>query len=125
MGCTLMTLKKLSIVGSALGLLAFGTWCGYRSLFPFGYSHCCDTCLRLALDAYAFDHGGQFPAGQPTPEASLSLLYPKYATADLLSGKTIAVKEAETILHSGALLGPESCGWHYVEGLTQSDDQDI
>src|SRR5262249_15124238 len=29
---------------------------------------------------------------------------------------------ARRVLASGGLLGPETCGWHYVEGLNQTDD---
>tara|TARA_R110002096_G_scaffold114250_2_gene248052 strand:+ start:897 stop:1205 length:309 start_codon:yes stop_codon:yes gene_type:complete len=30
-----------------------------------------------------------------------------------------------TILGEGELLGPQSCGWHYVEGLRSDDDPRI
>lgn len=86
-------------------------------------SHCCILIVGGALKSYAGDHGGQFPAGKPTPEASLSLLYQGgYADASLLRGKTVPEKTVATVLKSGALLGPDSCGWHYVEGLTTNDD---
>jgi hypothetical protein len=53
------------------------------------------------------------------------LLYPKYANANLLRGKTVPLETVEEILDSGQLLGPETCGWHYVEGLTLKDDTHI
>jgi hypothetical protein len=31
----------------------------------------------------------------------------------------------QPILERGDLLGPDTCGWHYVEGLTKSDDTRI
>jgi hypothetical protein len=37
----------------------------------------------FALDEYARDHNGAYPAGEESPEASLSLLYPEYANAEL------------------------------------------
>jgi hypothetical protein len=77
------------------------------------------------LDYYAHDHDGRYPAGEATPEASLSLLYPKYANAYQLSGKTVPPAHAEEILGRGEHLGPESCDWHYVEGLTLADDSRI
>jgi len=46
--------------------------------YPYRPSHCCDIGLMFALDRYARDHNGAFPAGEATPEASLSLLYAKY-----------------------------------------------
>jgi len=79
-----------------------------------------------ALRTFAEDHNDQFPAGKATPEASLSLLYQgDYANAYLLRGKTVPEKTVATILKGGGLLGPDSCGWHYVEGLTVTDDARI
>lgn len=59
-----------------------------------------------------------------TPEASLSLLYPD-ANPHLLSGKTIPVEKTEAMLLSGKKLTPETCGWHYVEGLTLDDNPEL
>jgi hypothetical protein len=99
---------------------------GYRVRYPYGASHCCILQMSGALRTYADDHNGQFPAGKATPEASLSLLYQgDYANAYLLRGKTVPEKTVEQILKGGGLLGPESCGWHYVEGLTVKDDARI
>ncbi|MCO6044091.1 hypothetical protein NG895_09235 [Aeoliella sp. ICT_H6.2] len=91
--------------------------------YPYGPSHSCDKQLMLALDQYAKDHGGTYPAGEVSAEASLSLLYPKYADASVLCGKIVPVKVTQARLASGKLLTPETCGWHYVEGLTLSDDK--
>jgi hypothetical protein len=64
-----------------------------------------------------------YPAGEATPEASLSLLYPNHGVdAEILRGKTVPREEVKAILESGGRLGPDTCGWHYVEGLTSSDD---
>ena len=61
----------------------------YRYVFPFGWSHCCDKQLHLVLRNYADSNGGNFPAGEATPEASLSLLYGKgFDPSYLLCGKT-------------------------------------
>jgi len=94
----------------------------YQRTYPYGWSHCCDRILMIALENYADDHGGAFPAGENTPEASLSLLYPKYADANLLRGKTVPLATVQSILDRGERLGPESCGWHYVEGLSKNAD---
>jgi hypothetical protein len=94
----------------------------YRSRYPYGWSHCCDLQLLNALEDYAADHGGAFPTDEPTPEASLSLLYPNYADANLLRGKTVPEEVVQGILDRGKRLRPDTCGWHYVEGLTQNDD---
>lgn len=77
----------------------------------------------LALDEYAKDHGGTYPTGGASPDASLGLLYPKYADASLLCGKMVPVELTEARLASGKPLTPETCGWHYVEGLNLLDDK--
>lgn len=113
----LWSLAAVTLLG--LVALGYGAW---RNQFPYGYSHCCDLILHRALSDYAGDHKGAFPDGKLTPEASLSLLYPTYADAYLLAGKAVPESEAKAILESGALLGPHSSSWHYVEGLTVYDD---
>jgi len=97
----------------------------YRWTFPYGWSHSCDDCVKQALYQYARDHGGAYPAGEATPEASLSLLYPKYASAELLQGRTVPLAVVEARLKRGERLSPETCGWHYVEGLTLDDDPNL
>ncbi|HBO44202.1 MAG TPA: hypothetical protein DD670_09770 [Planctomycetaceae bacterium] len=110
-----------------LGVLAAGVFGGgilyFRWKFPYGPSHCCDKCLMFALDQYAEDHGGNYPAGEASPEASLSLLYPRYEpTGEILRGKTVPLEVVQPILERGGRLGPDTCGWHYVEGLRLDDD---
>jgi len=119
---SLVVLGVIAIVAAVLYGVGRAYW--YWQ-FPYGMSHCCDIGLVGTLQNYAHDHGGAFPSGEETPEASLSLLYPKYANANLLRGKTVPLETVEEILDSGQLLGPETCGWHYVEGLTLKDDTHI
>jgi len=68
---------------------------------------------------------GKFPAGGGTPEASLSLLFSNYVDAYTLRGKTVPSNVTQAALRETGRLGPDSCGWHYVEGLTDSDDAQI
>ena len=42
--------------------------------------------------------------------------------ANLLRGKTVTLAVVESALARDGALGPDSCGWHYVEGLTLADD---
>lgn len=94
--------------------------------YPYGWSHSCDKQLMAALQNYADTHGGAFPANEATPEASLSLLFRAgLANAEVLRGKSIPYSVANGILDRGELLGPDSCGWHYVEGLRLDDDPRI
>jgi hypothetical protein len=82
----------------------------------------------MSLRDYAETHGGAFPAGEATPEASMSLLYRDrvggypLADATLLRGRTVPESVVKEILQRGELLTPETCGWHYVEGLRLDDD---
>jgi hypothetical protein len=85
--------------------------------YPFGREHCCGKQVGLALISYAHDHDGKFPTGGATPEASLSLLYPEHLDASVLRGKGYPEGPAQELLESGKPLTPETCGWHYVDGL--------
>ena len=95
------------------GLVGGGYAC-YRGLYPFGWSHCCDKQLFSALRNYAESNGGHFPAGEATPQASLSLLYGKvgFDPSYLLCGKTGSESTVRQLLSQGKLLGPETCGWN-------------
>jgi hypothetical protein len=114
--------KWVAMFGVALGLL-LGAGRLYRGwLYPYGPSHCCDIGLSFCLRDYADSHGGAYPAGEATPEASLSLLYPQLADANLLRGKTVPLALTQAALDKHGRLDPATCGWHYVEGLTTGDD---
>jgi hypothetical protein len=109
-------------------LFALG-YAWWRHHYPYGFSHCCDLLLYDALQQYSTTHGGGFPAGEATPEASLSLLYRekwedgrKLADERLLRGKTVPESVVKETLERGDLLTPETCGWHYAEGLRLDDD---
>jgi hypothetical protein len=123
-------LKRMMIGGVGLAglilMLAIGIYSQLPS-YPYGWSHCCLKGLGLALLQYAKEHGGHFPAGGGCPEASLSLLYREKYDIDAytLCGKTKSAEAAREILERGELLGPDTCDWHYVEGLTLSDDPQL
>jgi hypothetical protein len=114
----------LIVIAALLGGLYGAAYWRYQYTFPYGWSHCCLKGLGLALLNYAQAHDGHFPAGGGCPEASLSLLYRSDHDIEghLLCGKTKSAEVANEILERGELLGPDTCDWHYVEGLTLSDD---
>jgi hypothetical protein len=122
-------MKKLGLLALAIiGVVSAAGYGWYRHQYPYGWSHCCLKGLGLSLLQYAREHEGRFPAGAGCPEASLSLLYRwnrDCGDAEVLRGKTVPVERVRGILERGELLGPETCGWHYVEGLTTSDDSGI
>jgi hypothetical protein len=111
----------LGAAAGALLLSAIG-FAAWKWRYPYGFNHCCDKQIVLGLRQYAETNGGRFPAGEITPEASLSLLYPNLCDAYILRGKTKPLEPAEAILGAGGRLTPETCDWHYVEGLTLDDD---
>lgn len=116
---------SLVLMSIVLGGLLLRQYFAYRhaALYPYGWSHCCDKGLYLALLNFADSHNDQFPGGEATPEASLSLLYKLgLADANLLRGKSVPETTVQEVLDRGELLGPDTCGWHYVDGLRKSDD---
>lgn len=95
--------------------------------YPYGrndyFTPACQTCLWDDLCVYAELHEGRLPAGGPTPEASLGLLFGRVASPAELGGKTIPHDVVIDTMKRDGRLGPDSCGWHYVEGLTLNDDR--
>jgi hypothetical protein len=120
--CHLRLIVGIAAVAVASVLLVSG----WKWRYPYGWSHSCDMGLSVALETYAEDHHGAFPAGEATPEASLSLLYPKYLDGEggveILRGKTVPFEIVWEKLRRGERLTPDTCGWHYVEGLRRGDD---
>lgn len=117
--------KRAAIVVAVVAVLAAVGYSSYRDRYPHGWSHCCDKQLMFALFAYADRHGGWSPRDEASPEASLSLLHrdaPGSVDANLLRGKTVPEAAVRSRLDAGQLLTPETCGWHYVEGLRNDDD---
>jgi hypothetical protein len=107
----------------ALAALVVAGWVWYQHKFPYGSSHCCSKMLGTALRLFAEDHSGWLPHGQATPEASLSLLCAEEPyMAEILRGKTVLRKVVDEALAKDGVLGPRSCGWHYIEGLNERDD---
>src|SRR4051812_12789098 len=106
-----------AVASCALLVLLTAGWYAYtRYQYPYGWSHCCDKGLWGALLTYADRHGGWFPRGEATPEASLSLLYRDDPyIAEVLRGKIVPREVVRGRLERGELLTPETCGWHYVE----------
>lgn len=110
----------------AVGVLAAVGVVHHHATYPYGSSHCCIIQMSGALEMYAEENGGRYPAGQSSPEACLSLLCrSNYANAYLLRGMTVPEATVRRILESGGQLGPDSCGWHYVPGLTKADDRKL
>ena len=105
-------------------MIAGGTY--HKSKFPYGQSHCCIIGVEGALEQYAMENAGRYPTGESSPEASLSLLCrANFLDAYTIRGMIIPEKKVRAILDNGSLLGPDSCGWHYTDGLTRTDDTRI
>jgi hypothetical protein len=119
--------KSVFVALAAVGVLAIWAVVYNRTTYPYGASHCCIIGINMALLNYAEEHGGKFPAGEASPEASLSLLNgPNYIDPsegpNLLRGMIISEKIARRALEKDGHLGPDSCGWHYEPGLTRADN---
>jgi hypothetical protein len=111
------------VVGGVVFGLREGLHAWRRHTYPFGSSHCCDKGLMLDLYIYAEKNGGAFPAGEVSPEASLSLIHTPVADrAELLCGKSGKLSLTRELLDRGELLDASTCGWNYVEGLRADDD---
>ena len=120
--------KRLAIAGLILIVLGVvGGWIWWRYTFPFGYSHACSKGLGLTLRIYAGDHDGWLPYGGPTPEASLGLIAKDDAASAewVLGGKNVKPEVVKAALARDEGITPETCGWHYVEGLRETDDPQI
>ncbi len=118
--------RRLLIVILVAGALFHLGRAAYYYEFPYGYNHCCDLQLSGSLLNYAYKHGGWFPRGESCPEASLSLLYyddHRETYPHLLAGRTVPEELTAERLSQGKLLTPETCDWHYVEGLRSDDDR--
>lgn len=77
--------------------------------------------VSIALEAYAFDHGGAFPAGGATQRDSLWMLYPKYVTDPQRFLDERGLKSPPTVpaLTSTGTIDPTwltATGFTYLEG---------
>jgi hypothetical protein len=97
----------------------------YHSNYPYGWSHCCIAQVGLGLRQYAMDHEGWLPYGEATSEASLSLLCADPVWIFSVRGKNVPLAVAKAALERTGVLSPESCGWHYIEGLREDDNPEI
>ena len=117
--------KQIGIATVVVLALWGAAFAYFRSIYPYGWTHVCDTQLSFALRNYAEAHDSAFPAGEATPEACLALLYQSGINAHLLSGKSIDAEIAQEALTTTGTLGQESCGWHYVPALRLTDSPDL
>jgi hypothetical protein len=103
----------LLLIASVYGL--------HRYYFPYGFEHRCDKGLYFVLRDYAEKHNGNYPSGEATPEASLSLIHSLddsgFENAYLLHRRDVPEEVVRQILKSEQLLDPQTCGYNYVEGL--------
>ncbi|MCB1133142.1 MAG: hypothetical protein KDN05_18620 [Verrucomicrobiae bacterium] len=120
-------LRKRAMVWVCMLLMIVAGFLLYlKRLYPHGMSHCCILGMMMALEEYAGEHDGRYPWKDETPEAALGRLHREGLTdANTLRGMIVPLKAVEEILDRGGDLGPASCGWHYVPGLTLADDRKL
>ena len=120
-GCCDM--RKRHVISGIILMVAASIAILGKCKYPYGASHCCIIGMMGALEEYAQNNRGHYPTGQASPEASLSLLYrSNYIDANTLRGMTVPEITVSRILKSGGVLGPDTCGWQYIDGLTYADD---
>lgn len=118
--------KKLKVALMVFTCIIGGTFVWFKMTYPYGASHCCSAGIGLSLRQYAMEHEGWLPHGLSTPEASFSLLETNGPPMlEWLRGKNIPLTVAKLAWERDGHLGPESCGWHYIEGLRDDDDPTI
>ena len=103
-------------------------WKLAQKKYPYGRHHACSKNLGLSLRLYANDHGGWYPFGGKTPEESLSLMRSNgdpYSITHVMRGKHLEQKNVDDAFARDGVLGPSSCGWHYVEGLQKDDSPQL
>lgn len=121
--------KYLPIAAIVVGIVAVLVMVGsayYKTKFPYGRSHCCISGMMFALEQYSVENAGLYPTGESTPEASLGLLCrSNYVDAYTIRGMIVPEDTVRKTLEGGGLLGPDTCGWYYTDGLTRADDTRI
>lgn len=114
--------KKLKVALIVAACVIGGTAIWFRMSYPYGPSHCNAPELRTNLIRFATAHTGWFPQGARSPEGSFSLLHTNYEpNLQRLRGKIVPLATAEAAWQRQGQLDAESCGWHYVEGLSTND----
>jgi len=112
----------LAVIVAAVGI----GWLYHKHTYPYGESRHGINQMMMGLELYARDNGARYPAGGATPEASLSLLLRyDFVDADALRGMIVPEKTIRRRLDSGQPLDAASCGWQYIEGLTEADDPEM
>ncbi len=120
------SVRRIVVVAGGIVALFVAANIYNRPDYPYGWSHCCDKGLLLSLTNYADKNDGWFPRGEATPEASLSLLYRHDPNLLVyLPGKTVSESVVRARLEAGQLLTPETCDWHYIEGLRSDDPGEL
>jgi len=118
--------RIIAIFFGIVSVLLIAKCVHYKSKYPYGHSHCCIKGMILALEQFAMENAGRYPSGESSAEASLSsLCRSNYIDAYTLRGMIVSETTVRAILDNGGLLGPDSCGWHYADGLTLADDSRI
>lgn len=115
--------KKLVVGLAVAAMIVGGTLIWFRMTYPYGVHHICSKIIGLGFRQYAGSHGGWLPYGESSPESSLSLLCVEDTNVLAnVGGKHVPPAVVRSAWEETGRLGPESCGWHYVEGLRQDDD---
>ncbi len=119
--------RRWWIAPAVIAGILLTTFIWFKITYPYGVTHCCSDGIAIQLHEHAEkDSFGSFPFGATTPEGSFSLLAKDNdSMLAWVCGKNIPASKAREVWKQKGELTPESCGWHYVEGLRTNDDPQI
>ncbi|BDS08131.1 hypothetical protein NT6N_31710 [Oceaniferula spumae] len=114
-------LKITAVLLLLLGAVGYGY---FRYQHPYGSSHHCSKMFPLFFHEYAEDHDGNYPSAGGEA-ASLALLVDYGMPVKFLAGKSVSPSDTEKYYAQHGTLSDEVCGWHYVEGLKNTDPSEL
>lgn len=126
-----MTAKVKRRLGRfALGVVAFAGFCAcYVRMHPlvfnesfWEHAHCINA-TGVALEGYAFDHGGRYPSHTNGYGDALLLLENVWLPA--LTGPGYDAGVFERARRTGQIVPEKECGRVYVQGLSQTNNSGI
>jgi len=105
-----------------LGVIAAGVWLQHRQTYPYGLTHRCSKTLCMEIGFFAEEHDGRYPFSQSEEALGLSAMITDadYSLAQVV-GKAGNLNAAKKFYLKKGYILPEHSSWHYIEGLTVSD----
>jgi hypothetical protein len=113
----------LLLIGTAVCLAGAAAW--HKYTYPYGHRAFLLPFMHSALEDFAREHFGKYPASDKGPGEALRLLYPKYCSADELAGVSGDVNAMRKALREDGTITRPLTSWVYVQGLERGDDANL